>query len=374
MFNLMNDRDYELITAYIDGALTEAERQMLESRLSAEPNLRSELNSLRQTVTLLRQMPDLKAPRNFTLTAAQVEALPIARTTLPVPLTTAFSALSAAAAVLLFVFGGYFLLRTSVQMPTANLNTSTTMQQEAQQAAPTGIAFALTATSAPTSSPMPTMPPPTAMPEQAQTEGETAPAAAVAPPLEEAEDATTMMYAAEDGDISPEADDAETSAFRLAGTGTPSQTEGLMMDSVPADTAVGSGGAVMMATQVIQVPNPLMTDAALFATLGANFAQYGETPLPKMTVSAAPAVQNGADETQSEILLATATALPTATASPQLLELQATASDDFAEPTLERRDREQAAPDITGPLLLAVGGLLLVIAIVTTILRRRRNS
>lgn len=130
----------------------------------------------------------------------------------------------------------------------------------------------------------------------------------------------------------------------------------------------------MQPTERIFVPNPLMTDAALFATLGANFAQYGETPLPQTTAVAA--IQNGADETQTEILLATATALPTATASPQALELQATTTDGFAEPTagLERRDREQAVPDITGPLLLGIGGLLLVTAIGTTMIRRRRSQ
>jgi anti-sigma factor RsiW len=349
----MNDRDYEIINAYIDGALTEAERRIFESRLNAEPELRRELNSLRQTVALLRQMPRLKAPRDFTLTPAQVEVRPASRPVLPFPLTATFSALSAAAAVLLFVFGGYFLLQSGIRPMASSLDT-TTMQQAAQEAAPAEVALALTATLAPTSSPMPTMPLPSPVPQQERVEGVSAPAAALAPPAEEqqADQAgTIMMFEADDGAHTP-ADDAETSAFRMVITDAPAQPGVQATDPAAADLAADGAGAAMMPTQAIRVPNPMMTDAAFLATLGANMAQYAGTPLPAAeTIEAAASNEAGADAMDA-------------------------LSEELAEPPMMARDRVQRAPDtdLTGPLLLVVGGLLLGIAMVTTVLRRRRST
>lgn len=369
----MNDRDYELITAYIDGALTEAERKMFEARLSAEPELRSELNSLRQTVTMLHQLPGLKAPRNFTLTKAQVESRPAARTPLPFPLTATFSALSAAAAVLMLLFGGYFLLQTNMMPTASNL---APVQQEAQESALTSVALASTATDLPSAtpmstatslpSPMPTMPPPTEVANQAQSES--APSAAMAPPAEELEDATIMMFGEASATSTPDADE-ETAAFRLAVTEIPATLESFEMDGAAADMATGGAGAVMMATQAILAPNPLMTDAAIFATLGANFAQYGETALP-------PTVQPETQTDDASTLAEPSQAMQAEATSPQdgVLQTGADERDDFAES--EAPGRVQSAPvtDTTGLLLVGVGGLLLVIAIVTTIIRRQRTT
>ena len=108
----LTDQDYELLSAYLDNQLTEAEHTALEARLQAEPDLRRELASLRQTRALVHQLPLLKAPRDFTLDASFARA-PRARRVLAFP--AAFSALSAAAAVVLFLFGGYFLTRSSFQ-------------------------------------------------------------------------------------------------------------------------------------------------------------------------------------------------------------------------------------------------------------------
>lgn len=108
----LTDQDYELLSAYLDNQLTEAERTALEARLQAEPDLRRELASLRQTRALVHQLPLLKAPRDFTLDASFAR-IPRTRRILAFP--AAFSALSAAAAIVLFLFGGYFLTRSSFQ-------------------------------------------------------------------------------------------------------------------------------------------------------------------------------------------------------------------------------------------------------------------
>lgn len=105
----LNDRHLEQLSAYIDGALSERERAALEARLQAEPALRAELDSLRQTVALVRGLPRLSAPRSFALTPEQAGLVERARQ-LPFYLSSAFSALSAAAAVVLMALGGYLLL------------------------------------------------------------------------------------------------------------------------------------------------------------------------------------------------------------------------------------------------------------------------
>lgn len=105
----LNDRNVEQLSAYLDGELTEAERATLEARLQADPALRGELDSLRQTVALVRALPTLKAPRSFALTAEQAGLVARPRP-LPFYVSSAFSALSAAAAVVLVALSAYLLL------------------------------------------------------------------------------------------------------------------------------------------------------------------------------------------------------------------------------------------------------------------------
>lgn len=101
----LNDSDYQLLSAYIDGMLEDEERSALEARLQEEPALRRELAALRQTVSLVKQLPPLKAPRDFTLTEAMVSpesSRRDQRTPIIFPLMTA---LSAAASFILIAVG-----------------------------------------------------------------------------------------------------------------------------------------------------------------------------------------------------------------------------------------------------------------------------
>ena len=61
-------RDVQQLSAYLDGQLKPSEAARLESRLQSEPGLASIFEELRQTRSLLRQLPQRRAPRNFTLT------------------------------------------------------------------------------------------------------------------------------------------------------------------------------------------------------------------------------------------------------------------------------------------------------------------
>lgn len=59
--------DLIALSSYLDNELSVSERVELEQRLSTDEALRAEFESLRETVELVRSLPHLKAPRNFTL-------------------------------------------------------------------------------------------------------------------------------------------------------------------------------------------------------------------------------------------------------------------------------------------------------------------
>ena len=64
----------ELLSAYIDRQISEAELRRVEKALVAEPALQQRLETLQATVALLRSAPALVAPRAFVLSENQVLA------------------------------------------------------------------------------------------------------------------------------------------------------------------------------------------------------------------------------------------------------------------------------------------------------------
>ena len=106
--------DVEKLSAYLDGQLKPSETARLESRLQSNPELASILNDLRQARGILRQLPQRRAPRNFTLTPKMVGQKPPMPRTYPV-----FRFATALATLLLFfTFATNFmaprLVRTAV--------------------------------------------------------------------------------------------------------------------------------------------------------------------------------------------------------------------------------------------------------------------
>lgn len=57
----------ELLSAYLDDQLSAGERARLEAQLATDPALRAELDTLRHTVALVRDLPPVPVPRNFIL-------------------------------------------------------------------------------------------------------------------------------------------------------------------------------------------------------------------------------------------------------------------------------------------------------------------
>ena len=129
-FRPLSDLDLELLSSYLDGVLSDSERRALEVRLTNEGDLRAELDELRQTVALIKSLPRANAPRNYTLTPEMVglRLLP-KRRVLPFTMTAAFSALSAAAAVVLLVVG--FAISGLDPTPTSDNNVAMLAQQSA---------------------------------------------------------------------------------------------------------------------------------------------------------------------------------------------------------------------------------------------------
>src|SRR5512138_196575 len=68
----LSNRDYEQLSAYIDGQLAQSERRRLEERIHNQPELQNALDELTQTRALIRQAPRRHAPRSFTLTPEMI--------------------------------------------------------------------------------------------------------------------------------------------------------------------------------------------------------------------------------------------------------------------------------------------------------------
>ena len=66
--------DDELLSAYIDGQVTAAERQRVEQALATDAQVRERYETLRLTVNLMQHTPPLRVPRAFVLSEAQVLA------------------------------------------------------------------------------------------------------------------------------------------------------------------------------------------------------------------------------------------------------------------------------------------------------------
>lgn len=148
----MSPVDEELLSAYLDGVLPEAERLTLERRLAAEPDLRTGLDDLRRTVAVLKATPQLAPPRNFTLDPA-VYGRRSART------TSGWLRLGAVLAALLIIVSAvvFIVYRSNSSLPTqtsavalqpTSIATSGTASRESVAALPsttTSAKFAITA-------------------------------------------------------------------------------------------------------------------------------------------------------------------------------------------------------------------------------------
>lgn len=135
---LNTDQIRELLSPYLDGEVTDAERIQVEQALAASPELQRELDTLRRTVAMVAALPVVAAPRPFTLTEAQVKPAKPARTGF-LGLPGWFKGVAALAATLLCVVaaGGLFWsMQFGSSQPAAEIASAPTAPMEAPAAAP----------------------------------------------------------------------------------------------------------------------------------------------------------------------------------------------------------------------------------------------
>ena len=154
----MNRRDIELLSAYLDGQLKPSDSTRLETRLKSDPELVAVMDDLRAARSLLRRLPQRRAPRNFTLTRKMVGQNP------PMPRAYPFFRFATTLATLLlfFTFGLNFLAPQMAAVPGFGMGGGGSGEDlfSAEQAQEPSIAEAPAATEAPAPAaeilPMPT--------------------------------------------------------------------------------------------------------------------------------------------------------------------------------------------------------------------------
>lgn len=333
------DRDLELLSAYLDGALSDADRAALEARLQADAELRAALDELRTTVTLIKGLPTLRAPRSFALTPEMVGQRPAAKERarwLIFPTSAAFSALSAAAAVILLVFGALLLSDSSLFETNTGVPQAAQIAFEATTAAPAARALA---TSAPAIMASPEtdqagVPAGVAVgeaEEQAELADDRA-AGAVEPPIN-----------AFGGDAGPAPDSRAASGVESASGAAP---------AVAADAIELPEGQTFAAQPEIAAEAPL----AMVPLPTMSVMQATASPLPTMpppTSSPTASATLAATETAAPTETPLPSATPTVTLTPALAEIGASTTS------------------ISGLLLIGLALLLGGLALATTIARGR---
>lgn len=314
---MLSDNDLELLSAYMDGALSEAERAALDVRLRTDAELRRELARLQATVDLVKLLPPLAAPRDLRLTPGMVRR----RTT--VWTSAAFSFASAAAAILLLVVGlALFQTRGTSQSPAALSNQ-----------------VAALSTAAPTMT-------------TKLGDDETSSAARDALPGEEGESPTQVaqqpMQSREMNYAAP--------------TGTPPATgEPQMFAAVmPTETSAADGLlSDMFSETTADQAQTEMQQAAPSAASGAAAAEMPESAAPPLPAPTQPAPTSTPLPTSTPEPSHTPTPLPTETPTPTVTPTPVPPASALSE------------PGTLGGGLIVLALILFVIAVITTVARRR---
>lgn len=126
----ISSRDWEDLSAYLDGELTPRERSRLESRLEARAELRAALEELRRTRMVLRSYPRVRAPRNFTLTPQMAGIRTDRRPTLQLFPVMRLTAVLASLLFVFIVLGDFLWLSQRMAMPRSMEEVAPSIAQE----------------------------------------------------------------------------------------------------------------------------------------------------------------------------------------------------------------------------------------------------
>ncbi len=116
----VQSRDWEALSAYLDGQLSNRERSRLEARLENDRDLQLALEELRKTQGVLRNLPTLCVPRNFTLTPQMVGLKQESRPLFPV---LRFASIIAMVLLAVVVIGDYMFPATPAFAPVSETDT-----------------------------------------------------------------------------------------------------------------------------------------------------------------------------------------------------------------------------------------------------------
>lgn len=72
-YGRLSSRDWELISAYLDGQLANKNLTRFQSRLKTDPEFSAAFEEMKRTKSVLRSAPKLRAPRNYMLKPDMVE-------------------------------------------------------------------------------------------------------------------------------------------------------------------------------------------------------------------------------------------------------------------------------------------------------------
>jgi anti-sigma factor RsiW len=127
----------DLLSPYLDGEVTDSERALVEQAVATLPEVRDELESLRQTVTLVQALPRVPAPRPFTLSEADVRVVspPSTRKLFNLPAWASGLAMLAAALICVLAAGGLFLGQFSSTQPAAEIAYQPDLEAPAEEPA-----------------------------------------------------------------------------------------------------------------------------------------------------------------------------------------------------------------------------------------------
>lgn len=126
----ISDRDLEALSAYLDGVLSGKERERLETRIQRDQELQDKLEQLQRTMTTMRSLPVLRAPRNYYLTPEMVGEKQRPRRAFPV--LRFVSALATLLFVLVFL-SDLFILPTLLMAPSSAVQFAEQAVEEAEQ-------------------------------------------------------------------------------------------------------------------------------------------------------------------------------------------------------------------------------------------------
>ena len=335
----------ELLSSYIDDEVSDSERRRVERHLPTCEECRQELESLRVTVTALRQLPEIQTARSFAITA---EPQPM-RDGLGWVLGVRLAA-SAAAVVLV----GLILVDVTGLLVQTDLPEWTRQSDRAQSGAPAqpaaparpqaAIPAAPAAAAAPVATAAHAEPPATPAPAPAPT---MAPAAAAVMADSEPTQVLTPEPSMESQDEVAEpsliaAREAVSAASAMVATSSP--------ESVPEKTVSGLD-AVSHTGTATPSPTPTSTVTATPTPVPLDTPTPTTTPTPTVTSTPTPVPTNTPTPRPSPIPTVAATVSPT---QPPLDELDSTIEEPMGRPAFPLLQIEI----VLGVLLVALISIL----------------